>query len=180
MVHTDRVVRDYGIRIRWTLFPLHPEIPEQGMELSVLFPNRQPDSEPSRKGRIRRTAEELGLPLGEKRTTISNSRRAQELGKWAETLGKGDCFRSAVFHAYFVEGRNIAVIPVLESIASAADLPADQVAAVLDKGLFAAAVDEDWRRARESGILAVPFFIYGDNALAGFHPFGEFAKLLGR
>jgi len=180
MVHTDRVVRDYGIRIRWTLFPLHPDIPEQGMELSVLFPNRRPDSEPSRKGRIRSAAEELGLPLGEKRTTISNSRRAQELGKWAETLGKGDRFRSAVFHAYFVEGRNIAVIPVLESIASAADLPSDQVAAVLDKGLFAAAVDEDWRRARESGILAVPFFIYGDNALAGFHPFGEFEKLLGR
>jgi predicted DsbA family dithiol-disulfide isomerase len=180
MVHTDRVVKDYGIRIRWTLFPLHPEIPEQGMELSVLFPNRRPDSEPSRKGRIRRTAEELGLPLGEKRTTISNSRRAQELGKWAETLGKGDRFRSAVFHAYFVEGRNIAVIPVLESIASAADLPADQVAAVLDKDLFATAVDEDWRRARESGILAVPFFIYGDNVLAGYHPFGEFAKLLGR
>ena len=180
MVHTDRVVREYGIRIRWTLFPLHPGIPEQGMKLSVLFPNRRPDSDPSRKGRIRSTAEELGLPLGEKRTTISNSRRAQELEKWAETLGKGNRFRSAVFHAYFVEGRNIAVIPVLESIASAAGLPADQVAAVLEKGLFATAVDEDWRRVRESGIMAVPFFLYGEHALAGFRPFEDLAKLLGR
>jgi predicted DsbA family dithiol-disulfide isomerase len=180
MVHTDRVVREFGIRIRWTLFPLHPEIPEQGMELSVLFPNRRPDSEPSRKGRIRSIAEELGLPLGEKRSTISNSRRAQELGKWAETRGKGDRFRSAVFHAYFVEGLNIASIQAQEKIVSAAGLPADQTAVVLGKGLFAAAVDEDWRRARESGIMAVPFFLYAENALAGFRPFDEFAKLLGR
>lgn len=166
--------------MRWTVFPLHPEIPEQGMELSALFPDRKPDSGPARKGRIRTTAEELCLPLGEKRTTVSNSRRAQELGKWADNMGKGDLFRKAVFHSYFVEGTNIALIPVLEDIASEAGLPAGQVATVLEKGLYSEAVDNDWRRSRDSGIMAVPFFIYGDNALAGFHPHEDYVKLLGR
>ena len=51
--------------------------------------------------RLKRAAEELGLPLGERKKTY-NSRRAQELGKWAETAGKGDEFHDAVFCAYFM------------------------------------------------------------------------------
>ena len=179
-MRTDRIEQEYGIPIRWTVYPLHPEIPEQGVELAALFPHRQQAAGPPGKGRIRTAAEELGLPLGEKRTTVSNSRRAQELGKWAETMGKGNVFRRGVFHAYFVAGRNIALIPVLEEICRAAGLPADQVATVLESDLFAEAVDADWRRAREYGILAVPFFIYGEEALAGFRPFEDFVKLLGK
>jgi predicted DsbA family dithiol-disulfide isomerase len=179
-VRTDRIEKECGIPIRWTVYPLHPDIPEQGMELSALFPNRRQDAEPAGKGRIRSAAEELGLPLGEKRTTVSNSRRAQELGKWAEAMGRGDEFRRNVFRTYFVAGRNIALIPVLEEIAHAAGLPADQVPTVLEGALFAEAVDADWRRAREFGIMAVPFFLYGEESLAGFRPFGDFMRLLGR
>lgn len=179
-MRTDRIEREFGIPIRWTVYPLHPEIPEQGMELAALFPNRRQDDVPAGKGRIRRAAEELGLPLGEKRTTVSNSRRAQELGKWAESVGRGDAFRRGVFHAYFVEGRNIALLPVLEDISRAAGLPADQVATVLESARFAEAVDADWRRARKYGIMAVPFFLFGEEALAGFRPYGDFTTLLGK
>jgi predicted DsbA family dithiol-disulfide isomerase len=179
-VRTDRIEKEYGIPIRWTAYPLHPEIPEQGMELSALFPYRRQDAESAGKGRIRSAAEALGLALGEKRTTVSNSRRAQEVGKWADSLGKGDAFRRGVFHAYFVNGRNIALIPVLEEISVAAGLPADQVPTVLENPRFAEAVDADWRRCREFGILAVPFFLFGEEALAGFRPFEDFLKLLGK
>ena len=176
----DRLVKEYGIETRWSVFPLHPEIPEQGMELTVLFPHRQPDDAPARKGRIRTIAEELGLPLGEKRTTVSSSRRAQELGKWAESMGKGDLFRKAVFQAYFVANSNIALFPVLERIAAHAGLPADQVVTVLEKGFYSEAVDEDWQSSRNRGIMAVPFFLYGENALSGFRPYGDYVKLVGR
>jgi predicted DsbA family dithiol-disulfide isomerase len=179
-VRTDRIEKEYGITIRWTVFPLHPEIPEQGMELSALFPNRKQGAEPAGKGRIRSAAEELGLSLGEKRTTVSNSRRAQELGKWAEAMGKGDLFRRGVFHAYFVDGRNIALIPVLEEVSRAAGLPAEQVSTVLENPRFAEAVDADWQRAREFGIMAVPFFLFAEEVLAGFRPFEDFMKLLGK
>jgi len=148
------------------------------MELSTLFPGRKPDADPARKGRIRTIAEELGLPLGEKRTTVSNSRRAQELGKWADSTGKGDLFRKAVFRAYFVDGLNIALISILENLAAQAGLPTDQVAAVLEQGLYSAAVEADWRRARDSGIMAVPFFMFGENALAGFRPYEDYVKML--
>jgi predicted DsbA family dithiol-disulfide isomerase len=99
---------------------------------------------------MRSAAEELGLQLGENRKTVSNSRRAPELGKWAESMGKGDLFRKAVFHAYFSEGRNIARLAELENIARKAGLPAEQVTLVIDKGLFAESVDSDLAFVREA------------------------------
>jgi predicted DsbA family dithiol-disulfide isomerase len=178
-VSIDRIQKEYGIVIDWKAFSLYPEIPEQGIGLSALFPDQKPDSGRG-KDRIRSAAEELGLPLGENRKTVSNSRRAQELGKWAESMGKGDLFRNAVFHAYFSEGRNIAQLAELENIASTAGLPANQVTLVLDKGLFAESVDTDWHMSEKLRIVAVPFVICGEGALAGFHPVEDYIKLLGK
>jgi predicted DsbA family dithiol-disulfide isomerase len=72
--------------------------------------------------RLRQLAVVEGLPLAE-RTRTCNSRRAQELGKWAEAQGKGDLFRKAVYRAYFVDGRNIAKVDELVQIAEAVSLP---------------------------------------------------------
>jgi predicted DsbA family dithiol-disulfide isomerase len=85
------------------------------MSLEELFQGRGLDL-PSSMGRLQEVAAELGLPWGP-RTRTYNSRRAQELGKWAEALGKGDEFHKAVFQAYFADGRNIADISVLKEIA---------------------------------------------------------------
>lgn len=173
----DRIQKEYGIAVDWKAFSLYPEIPEQGIGLSALFPDQKADSGRG-KDRIRSAAEELVVPLIENRKTVSNSRRVQELGKWAESMGKGDLFRKAVFYAYFREGRNIARLAELENIASTAGLPADQVTLVLDKGLFAESVDSDWHMSEKLGIVGVPFVIYGEGALAGFHPFEDYEKLL--
>ena len=71
-----------------------------------LFEGYQIDIEKMRR-HLRKTADELGLPLGEREKTY-NSRLAQELGLWAESKNKGDEFHAAVSKAYFVEGKNIA------------------------------------------------------------------------
>jgi len=175
----DKIQKEYGTVIDWKAFSLFPEIPEQGIEWSALFPDQKPNSGRG-KDRIRSAAEELGLPLGENRKTVSNSRRAHELGKWAESMGKGDLFRKAVFHAYFSEGRNIAQLAELKNIASTAGLPSDQVTLVLDKGLFAESVDSDWHMSEKLRIVAVPFVICGEGALAGFHLVEDYIKLLGK
>ena len=85
------------------------------MSLEELFKGRGIDL-PSSMVHLQKVAAELGLPWG-MRTRTYNSRRAQELGKWAEALGKGDEFHIAVFHAYFAAGRNIADTSVLKEIA---------------------------------------------------------------
>ncbi len=175
-MRTDRLQRDFGIELRWTVFPLHPEIPEEGMALSELFRGRDFDVEGMRQ-RLKLVAGEVGLPLASN-SRISNSRRAQELGKWAEAVGKGDQFRRGTYHAYFAEGRNIALLSELEAIAEAAGLPRDEVYDILAQGLFAEAVDNDWLRSRELAITAVPFHLLGEKTLVGFHPYEDFVQLV--
>jgi len=175
-VRTDRLQRDYGVELRWTFFPLHPEIPEEGMELSDLFRGRNFDIEAMQQ-RLMIVSEEIGLPVA-RRTRISNSRRAQELGKWAESMGKGDEFRRCTYRAYFAEGRNIALLPELETIVEAAGLAKDDVFGILAQNLFADAVDADWVRARELAVTAVPFHLFGEKMLVGFHAYEDYVKLV--
>jgi predicted DsbA family dithiol-disulfide isomerase len=174
--NTDRLRREREIAFRWTLFPLHPEVPTEGMYLAELFRGRTDHLEAS-KGRLRDAAAATGLPLA-RRNRISNSRRAQELEKWAIALGKGDDFRRRTFHAYFAEGKDIAQLQVLEEIAAAVGLPPDEVWDVLAMGQFAEAVDGDWLRARQIGVTAVPLYLYGEETLAGYRPYEDFLRLI--
>ena len=175
-MRTDKLRDEYGVELRWTVFPLHPEIPEEGMELDELFHGRGFDIGAMQR-RLTAVAAEVGLPI-EARNRICNSRRAQELGKWAEAMGKGDQFLRLTYRAYFADGRNIALLRELEAIAEEAGLPRDEVYDVLAQSLFAEAVDADWSRAGEMAVTAVPFHLYGEKALVGFHPYEHYVKLL--
>ena len=167
--------REFKLDLRWSVFPLHPETPEEGRELRELFPRADVHA---MLARLQAVAEEVGLPLGE-RTRTFNSRRAQELGKWAEELGHGDAFRAAVYRAYFVEGRNIARVDELAAIAGAVGLPGNEARQVLTDCRFAAVVDADWRRALELGLTGVPTHLYQGRALVGFQPYESFRRLVG-
>lgn len=147
------------------------------MELSELFAGREKEIK-EMQARLRQLAAAEGLPLAE-RTRTSNSRRAQELGKWAETLGKGDLFRKAVYQAYFVDGINIAKLDELVRIAEAVNLSGKEARAVLTAGSFAAAVDTDWERARELRIRSVPSHLCDGKRLVGFSSYDDFVRLIG-
>lgn len=177
-MRTDRLQREYGIELRWTVFPLHPETPQAGLELAELFAGREEEIE-AMQVRLRRLAAAEGLPLSERSRTC-NSRRAQELGKWAEARGKGDPFRRAVYRAFFVEGRNIALADELVRIVGAVGLPGNEARAVLAAESFAATVDADWRRAGELGVTAVPTHLCADRRLVGFSSYEDFVRLIGR
>jgi len=177
-VRTDRLQREYGVKLLWRVFPLHPETPEKGMALTELFGVGE-EQVAAMQARLRRVAAEEGVELGQRSRTF-NSRRAQELGKWAEERGKGEPFRQAVYRAYFVDGRNIALVDELAAIAATVGLPDAEARAVLAAGSWAAAVDADWRRAGEMEVTAVPTHLCADRRLVGFSPYDDFLRLIGR
>lgn len=157
--------------MRWRAFPLHPETPEQGRSLEDLFAGRGVDI-PSLLDRLKQVAAEQGLAFGDRRYTY-NSRKAQELGKWAESLGRGDAFHHAAFVAYFADGKNIADIDVLCAVAESAGLPPAEVEAALADRAFANAVDADWALSRRIGITAVPTLVLNGDQAAGFQPYAN-------
>jgi len=119
---------------------------------------------------LKKAAKELGLPWGERKNTY-NSRLAQELGKWAETKGKGDEFHNAVFRAYFVDSKNISKTDVLVGLVKAVGLPENEAREALQMRAFKEAVDSDWALARRIGISAVPTFVLDHQAVVGAQPY---------
>lgn len=174
-MRTDKLRKEFDLNIRWSVFPLHPETPEEGLELTDLFAGRV-DIDSMLK-RLYQVADELDLPIGQ-RTHTYNSRRAQELGKWAEGQGAGEAFHMAVYKAYFVDGRNIALPEELTAIAKEVGLNSDMALQAIGNQSYAAAVDEDWQRAAELGVTAVPTGIYQQRTLVGFQPYANYRSLI--
>jgi predicted DsbA family dithiol-disulfide isomerase len=174
-VRIDRLRQEFDLQIEWSVFPLHPEIPDAGMSLEDLF-NGQVDIA-AVIARLEKIAADLELPFGARVMTY-NSRKAQELGKWAEEMGQGESFHMAVYHAYFAEGKNIGQLEVLTTIAAAVGL--DPVAArqVIESGRYAAAVESDWKMASELGVTAVPTSLYQGRSLVGFQEYEAFRRLI--
>ena len=172
----DPLQKNYDIEVLWTAFPLHPETPEDGLTFEELFAG-QPVDIKKIKARLKQVADELGLPLGERKKTY-NSRLAQELAKWAESKGKGDEFHKAVFHAYFVEGRNIGKFDELVDLAKSLGLSDKEATSVLELRPFKEKVDSDWSRSRVLGITGVPTFVVGQQATVGFQPYEVLEQFL--
>ncbi len=128
------------------------------MRLEDLFAGRNIDL-PAVRARLKRAAEEVNLPLTDRNMTY-NSRKATELGKWAEDMGNGDAWHDAVFRAYFAEGLNISDTGVLKDLCRGIGLDPETAEDVMAKRTFRKAVDEDWEYSLRIGISAVPSFLY--------------------
>ncbi len=168
--------KNYDIEVHWTAFPLHPETPEDGMTLEELFAGRPIDIKKAM-ARLKQVADELGLPFGEREKSY-NSRRAQELAKWATSEEKGDPFHEAVFQAYFVDGRNIGRVDELVVLAKSVGLSEKKAKSVLELRTFKEAVDSDWERSHVLGITGVPAFVVDNRATVGFQTYEELGEFL--
>lgn len=82
----------------------------------------------------------------------------------------------AVFKAYFVDGLNIARVPVLVELAESVGLKG--VEEVLSKRTFAEAVDNDWGYSRRCGVRAVPAFAAKGRMVVGAQPYNVLEELV--
>ena len=118
-----------------------------------------------------------GLPYGERMHTF-NSRLAQELGAWATTQVDGEGIHDALFHAYFVAGKNIGDIALLVDVAEAAGLSGSEARQVLVSRHFKDTVDADWQRAMRLGVTGVPTFVAQGHGVVGAQPYEILERLV--
>ena len=172
----ERLRQAYDIAVRMVHFPLHPETPAEGMPLETLFAGRNVDLDASY-NRMKALMDAEGLAYG-RRTHTYNSRLAQELGKWADTQGDGEAFHAALYHAYFVDDRNIGDPDTLIAIVGEAGLARAAARAVLAERSFKDAVDADWSRSRQMGVSGVPTYAAAGYGVVGAQPYEVLVKLL--
>lgn len=164
------------MEVRWIHFPLHPETPEEGRSLEELFAGRDYDV-PKMQAQMKARMEAEGLPYGT-RTHTFNSRKAQELGKWADTVPGGEAIHDALFKAYFVDTVNLADTDVLVGVAESVGLSGAAAREVIESGSFKDAVDADWAKSRALGITGVPTFVAGGYGVVGAQPYEVLESLM--
>ena len=166
----------YGLTLRWTHFPLHPDTPDAGILLEELFRGRGYDIQ-SMTQRMSSLMAEENLAYGNRSRTY-NSRPAQELSKWGESFPEGDTLNLKLFEAYFVEGLNLAEPDVLLDVTETAGLSRKVAEEIIIERLFRKAVDADWSRAHELGVTGVPTFFSGNQRLVGAQNYEALEQLI--
>jgi predicted DsbA family dithiol-disulfide isomerase len=98
---------------------------------------------------------------------------------WAETEGKQEALKNALFSAYFTEGRNPSDHAVLLDVVQKVGLDASRATEILESDEFAADVRGRERFYADRGIRAVPSVIINDKHLIqGGQPAEVFERAL--
>jgi predicted DsbA family dithiol-disulfide isomerase len=174
-VRIERLRNAFEIQVQFTQFPLHPDTPPEGLGLEELFAGRAFDLDAAQE-RLARLMRDEGLPYGVRSRTY-NSRLAQELAKWAETLPEGARIHDALFKAYFVDGVNLADVERLVEVARAIGLPPRDAREALESRSYRESVDRDWIRSAELGVTGVPTFVMNGRGLVGAQPYPALEEL---
>jgi predicted DsbA family dithiol-disulfide isomerase len=157
--------------IEWHPFQLNPDMPLVGMDRRAYLEGKFGGKEQAVKvyGQIDQHARDVGLELdlgAIKRTP--NTLNAHRLIHWAGIEQRQSMVISALFRAYFKEGRDIGDVEVLADLADTCGMDAALVQRLL-------ATDEDLEGIREKdagfrkmGVNSVPtFIIAGQHAVPG-------------
>jgi predicted DsbA family dithiol-disulfide isomerase len=175
-VRVEKLKAAYDIETVLVHFPLHPDTPLEGRSMAEFYATRGIDPEQSYQ-RMKMLMDAEGLPYG-RRTHTYNSRLAQELGKWADTMPGGAAIHEKLYKAYFVEAKNLADIDLLVDIAASVGLPADEARAVLVERRFKEAVDADWAKSHRYGVTGVPTFVAERYGIVGAQPYEALEQLV--
>ncbi len=175
--HLDRALTahpDHPFRIEWHPFQLNPDMPAGGMDrrayLEWKFGGR--DNAVAVYARIAEAAKAAGVEIDfEGISRTPNTLDAHRLIHWAGLEGRQTSVVSALFRAYFQEGRDIGDTGVLLDIAGSCGLDREMTARLLASDADADDIRARDAHARERGVTGVPTFVLANqHVLPGAQP----------
>lgn len=168
--------------IQWHPFQLNPDMPREGMDRRTYLEGKFGGKE----GAVRayapvvEHAEAAGLTINfEAMQRTPNTLNAHRLIHWAGIERKQNDAVDALFHAYFVEARDIGADEVLADIADGIGMDASAVLRLLASDADLEDIKGRDAQAREMGVNSVPTFIVaGKHAVPGAQPPDLWAKVI--
>jgi len=165
---------DHPFEIEWHPFQLNPEMPAEGMDRRAYLEAKFGGKEQAVQvySRIAAAAQEAGLDIDFsliERTP--NTINAHRLIHWAGIEGRQTAMVSALFAAYFGQGRDIGRTDVLADIADSVEMDASVVMRLLESDADRDSVAARDQAARDMGITGVPTFVVAQqHAVPGAQP----------
>jgi predicted DsbA family dithiol-disulfide isomerase len=147
--------RQFGARVTWLPFDLHPEYPPEGIPRADLVARYG-------EGYDKRTRELFaaeGLSYAPPPEVVPNTRLALELGEAARAEGKHAAYHDRAMDGYWAEGLDLSQRPVLEALAQEVGITEEGIARALDERAYREAVSQATARAQGAGATGVPAFV---------------------
>ncbi len=150
------------VAVRWHPFQLDPTIPPEGKSRRAYLEAKFGTAE--RIAELHRNISAAGASEGidfafDKIKVSPNTLNAHRLIRWAAEDGRQQAVVDALFHAYFLEGRDVGDREVLAEIAASAGMDRAKVAARLASDEDRDEVSAEIASAQEMGVTGVPTFI---------------------
>lgn len=165
---------DHPFTIEWHPFQLNPDMPREGADRKSYLEQRLggPARAAAAYANVLEHAKAAGVTLNlEAMARIPNTLDAHRLIHWAGLEGAQTRVVSALFRAYWQEGRDIGNAEVLCDIADGTGLDAAMVARLLASDADIDDIRARDANARRQGVSGVPTFIVGRrNAVSGAQP----------
>ena len=171
-----KLKKNFDLNIKLVHFPLHPETPLEGRTLLELFRTSTDDIK-EKNLRMKGLMDEENLPYNN-RTHTYNSRLAQEIGAWAETVQNDTSIHDNFFEAYFVKGLNVGSEEVILDVVTKSNLDIDEARSVIKNRTFKSNIDENWEKSRKYGVTGVPTIVYAGQSLVGAQPYENLVQFL--
>ncbi|MFV2052778.1 DsbA family oxidoreductase [Aliiroseovarius sp. YM-037] len=162
---------DHPFVIEWHPYQLNPEMPAEGMDRRTYLETKFGGKEGAVKAYapVVEHAKAAGLEINfEAIETTPNTLNAHRLIHWAGLEGRQTAAVSALFRAYFKEGRDIGDTEVLIDIADGIGIDAKMIRHLLGTDADVDDIRDRDANAREKGVTGVPCFIIANqHALPG-------------
>lgn len=124
-------------------------------------------------------AKSVGLNYDFEKTPTVNTANAHRFSHLAKTIGKQNDAEELLFEAYFLKGKNIDDLSVLQEIGKHIGLESERVALAMRSSEFQADIERDIYESRQIGVQGVPFFVFNNKyAVSGAQDSDVFLKTL--
>lgn len=163
--------------IEWVPFELHPEIPPEGRPRDEVLP--QAYRAQVEEG-LNRLASRVGLQLTTHDRLI-NSRPALQAAEFAREEGRFEPMHLELFHAYWIEGRDVSDMAVLREVARRARVNVAGMEQAVMSERFGDYLDARRAEAEDLMINGIPAHVIADRYLVmGAQPYDVFERLMSR
>lgn len=158
--------------VRYRPFLLQPSTPAEGIDIPDMLRRKYGVDPAVMFARVEAAARDSGIPLDLSRQPRSYpTERGHTLLRHAGERGTQRALARALFHANFIDARNIADLDTLADVASAHGFTAAEVRTLLTDETELALTRTEVGQAHRLGIRAVPFFVFADRlAVSGAQP----------
>ncbi|MCT8160446.1 DsbA family oxidoreductase [Pseudoruegeria sp. SHC-113] len=175
-------VPDHPFVIEWHPFQLNPEMPKGGMDRRAYLEAKFGGKEGAVRvyGQIAEAAQEAGLNIdfaAIQRTP--NTVDAHRLIHWAGLEARQTAAVSALFKAYFEQGKDIGDAEVLADIAESIEMDREVTLRLLQGDADAEMIRERDAHSRKMGVTGVPCFVVAQqHAVPGAQPAELWLKVI--